>query len=48
MDKLRAMQVFVAIAEHGSLTAAARALDSSLPATVRALAALEVHLIILC
>ena len=44
MDKLRAMQVFVAIAEHGSLTAAARALDSSLPATVRALAALEAHL----
>lgn len=44
MDKLRAMQVFVAIAEHGSLTAAARALDSSLPATVRALAALEAHI----
>lgn len=44
MDKLKAMQTFVAIAEQGSLTAAARALESSLPATVRALAALETHL----
>ena len=44
MDRLKAMQTFVAIAEHGSLTAAARALESSLPATVRALAALETHL----
>jgi len=41
MDKLRAMQTFVAIVEQGSLTAAARALDSSLPAVVRTLAALE-------
>lgn len=41
MDKLKAMQVFVRIADSGSLTAAARALDSSLPAVVRALAALE-------
>jgi len=44
MDKLRAMQVFVQIADQGSLTAAARVLDSSLPAVVRMLAALEAHL----
>ncbi|AOF80599.1 bacterial regulatory helix-turn-helix, lysR family protein [Methyloversatilis sp. RAC08] len=44
MDTLRAMRTFVNIAEHGSLTAAARALDSSLPAVVRTLAALEAHL----
>lgn len=44
MDKLKAMQTFVRIADAGSLTAAARALDSSLPAVVRALAALEAHL----
>jgi DNA-binding transcriptional LysR family regulator len=44
MDKLRAMQVFVQIADKGSLTAAALAMDSSLPATVRTLAALESHL----
>ncbi|RXZ45520.1 LysR family transcriptional regulator [Crenobacter cavernae] len=44
MDKLRAMQTFIAIADGGSLTAAARALDSSLPAVVRTLAALEEHL----
>ena len=44
MDKLRAMQTFIHIAEQGSLTAAARVMDSSLPATVRTLAALESHL----
>lgn len=44
MDKLRAMQTFVQIVDAGSLTAAARALGSSLPATVRLLAALESHL----
>ena len=44
MDKLRAMQVFVQIADQGSLTAAARELDTSLPAVVRALAAYESHL----
>jgi DNA-binding transcriptional LysR family regulator len=38
------MQTFVAIADGGSLTAAARSLDSSLPAVVRSLAALEAHL----
>ena len=44
MDKLRAMATFVAIAEQGSLTAAAVALDSSLPAVVRQLAAYEAAL----
>lgn len=44
MNKLRAMQAFVAIVDHGSLSAAARALDSSLPAVVRTLAALEAAL----
>lgn len=41
MDKFRAMQTFVKIADGGSLTAAARALGSSQPAVVRALAAYE-------
>lgn len=41
MDKFRAMQTFVGIADAGSLTAAARALGSSLPAVVRSLAAYE-------
>jgi DNA-binding transcriptional LysR family regulator len=41
MDKLKAMQVFIHIADHGSLTAAARKLGSSLPAVVRTLATLE-------
>lgn len=44
MDKLKAMQTVVSIAEQGSLTAAAAALNSSLPAVVRTLAALESHL----
>ena len=44
MDKLRAMQAFIHIAEEGSLTAAARVMSSSLPAMVRTLAALEAHL----
>ena len=44
MDKLQALQTFVAIVERGSLTAAAEALDSSLPAVVRTLAALESQL----
>jgi DNA-binding transcriptional LysR family regulator len=44
MDKLRAMQTFVQIADDGSLTAAAASLDMSLPAVVRALAALEAQL----
>lgn len=41
MDKFRAMQTFVAIADAGSLTAAARTLATSLPAVVRALSAYE-------
>ena len=41
MDKLKAMTAFVQIVEKGSLTAAADALDTSLPSTVRTLAALE-------
>ena len=44
MDKLRAMAVFVRIVDGGSLTAAAVALDTSLPSVVRALAALEAAL----
>ena len=41
MDKLKAMATFVQIVEKGSLTAAADGLGTSLPSTVRALAALE-------
>ncbi|MDB5860120.1 MAG: bacterial regulatory helix-turn-helix, lysR family protein [Ramlibacter sp.] len=41
MDKFRAMQTFVRIADGGSLTAAALAQGSSQPAVVRALAAYE-------
>ena len=41
MDRLRAMQVFVQIVDSGSLTAAADALDVSVPSVVRSLAALE-------
>jgi DNA-binding transcriptional LysR family regulator len=44
MDKLKAMATFARIADEGSLTAAARALGSSLPAVVRSLAALEAEL----
>jgi len=44
MDKFKAMQTFVRIADEGSLTAAARAMGSSLPAVVRSLAAYEVEL----
>lgn len=44
MNKFRAMQAFVAIVDQGSLSAAARTLDSSLPAVVRTLAALETSL----
>jgi DNA-binding transcriptional LysR family regulator len=44
MDKFKAMQTFVRIADEGSLTAAARALGSSLPAVVRSLAAYETAL----
>jgi DNA-binding transcriptional LysR family regulator len=41
MDRLAAMQIVVAIADRGTLTAAAEALGVSLPAVVRRLAALE-------
>lgn len=44
MDKLKAMHTFTQIADAGSLTAAARAMDASLPAVVRSLAALETAL----
>lgn len=44
MDKLRGIQTFIAIAERGSLTAAAEALDTSLPTVVRKLAELEASL----
>jgi len=44
MDKFQAMTAFVRIVEKGSLTAAAVALDTSLPSMVRTLAALERHL----
>ena len=41
MDKLAAMTTFVRIVEKGSLTAAANALNTSLPTVVRILATLE-------
>ena len=41
MDKFGAMETFVRIVEKGSLTAAANALDTSLPTVVRILASLE-------
>ncbi len=44
MDKVRALRALVAIVDRGSLTAAADALGSSLPAVVRTLAALESEL----
>lgn len=44
MDKLRAMATFVAIVDHGSLSAAAQRLDRSPSAVVRGLAELEKQL----
>ena len=44
MDKLRAMQTFVQIADDGTFTAAAATLGMSLPVVVRTLAALEAQL----
>lgn len=41
MDRLRAMQTYVRVVEGGSLTAAARVADASLPSVVRVLATLE-------
>jgi len=44
MDRFKAMQAFAQIAEQGTLTAAARALGTSLPSVVRTLAAYEAQL----
>lgn len=44
MDRLKAMHTVVQIADHGSLTKAAEAMDTSLAAVVRSLAALEARL----
>jgi len=44
MDRLREMETFVRIVERGTLTAAADALDVSLPTVVRILAAVEERL----
>ncbi len=44
MDQLKHMRIFVAIADEGSLTAAAQALETSQPSVVRGLAHLEAHL----
>ena len=44
MDKLRSIETFIEIAERGSMTAAAVALDTSLPTAVRRLAELEASL----
>lgn len=44
MDRLHAIDVFLEIADRGSLTKAAEALELSLPSVVRTLAALERHL----
>lgn len=44
MDKFKAMQTFVRIADEGSLTRAAQGLGLSLPAVVRSLAAYEAEL----
>jgi DNA-binding transcriptional LysR family regulator len=41
MDKLRSLQIYVAVVEAGGLTAAAKKLDTSLSAVVRSLAGLE-------
>lgn len=44
MDKLKAIETFVAIAQYGSLTEASLRIGKSLPTVVRTLAALEDHL----
>lgn len=43
MDRLHAMRSFVTIVDSGSLTAAARELQTSLPSVVRTLSSLEKH-----
>lgn len=44
MDRLQALEVFVAVAEHRGFAAAGRALGLSAPAVTRAVAGLEAHL----
>ncbi|SDD00155.1 regulatory helix-turn-helix protein, lysR family [Cupriavidus sp. YR651] len=44
MDKLREMEIFVAIVDRGSLTAASEKLGMSTPAVLRALNSLEARL----
>lgn len=44
MDKFKAIQTFIAIADHGTLTEASLRLNVSLPTVVRSLAELERHL----
>jgi len=44
MDRLDAMEVLLAVVEHGSLSAASRALHSPLPTVSRKIADLETHL----
>jgi DNA-binding transcriptional LysR family regulator len=44
VDQIKALQTFVRIADHGTLTKAAHAMNLSLPAVVRSLAALEAQL----
>lgn len=44
MDRLHQMRIFVAVADEGGFSAAARRLDQSAPAVTRAIAGLEEHL----
>lgn len=44
MDRLDAMAVLLSVVEHGSLSAASRALHSPLPTVSRKIAELEAHL----
>ncbi|WP_457420691.1 LysR family transcriptional regulator [Roseateles sp. P5_E7] len=44
MDRLQAMEVFVAVVDHGGFAAAARRLDLSAPVVTRAVAELETRL----
>lgn len=41
MDKLRALQYFIAAADEGSLSGAARRLDNSVPAVSKLITSLE-------
>ena len=44
MDQIKAMRAFLAVADHGSFSAGARAVGASPPAVTRDVAALEAHL----